>query len=116
MEPITWGALGGFVLFIITVSTFSIKAIKDIKASIRDDMNDKFATRSAEAKAARDLIYVKTVSGLDNLSSNLSSVNDRLRVIEASYASKETLKELRDSIDGIRARLDDFYSLLTRRE
>lgn len=116
MEPITWGALSAAILFVIAVAGFSIKIVSNIKTSMQDDIKDRLAIRAAESRGARELLDSQLRSKASVIQVNLDALTARVNIVEGNYASKENLKELREGIDGVRTRLDDLYTLLTRKD
>jgi len=94
MEPITWGALGAIVLFIVSVSTFIFKLTKDYDIKTNAKIAAAIDSYRLEAEA------------------RIAPIVLEIGYLKQTSVRQEDLTELKSDVKTLVARLEDMRMLI----
>jgi hypothetical protein len=119
MEPITWGALSGLILFLVAVSGFVFKLSKDQDAKVDALIKSSLEAHTALIeKGVQDKVHELELSLADKdaataeLRADMGTLEVEMRHLKQTAVRREDLTELKSDVKTLVARLEDMRILI----
>jgi len=119
MEPVTWGAVGAVLAFVLSVAGFIFKLTKDhdqkIVGMINTALTEHGASMTQEVQDkvhALELSLVEKDKDVAELKAELGVHKSEIRHIKDTALKQEDITELKSDVKTLVARLEDMRTLI----